>query len=73
MHVCMCVCMCVCVCVSPCVYVCSVHIGQERSLDLLQLESQAAVNQDGYWEPNLSPLQEQQVLLTIEPSFQPQT
>lgn len=45
--------------------------GQQRTPDPLQLLLQVTVRQCGYWEPNLDPLQKQQVCLTPEPSLQP--
>ena len=60
------VCICdVCTCVCACAYDCP-----ERSEeDWENLE--AGFVQHGYWELNLGPLEEQQVLLPIGPSLQP--
>ena len=44
------------------------HEGQKSTSDPLDLQLQIIVN---CWELNLDPLEEQPVLLTVEPSLQP--
>lgn len=72
MHMCVCVSVCLsAVCVRLCAYECSPIRGQERVLDPLKLGDRSLwVTQHGCWKPNLGPPQEQQVLLTTEPSLQ---
>lgn len=50
------------------VYMCMCPWKPKGTSDLLELEIQLLGC--GYWELNLGPLQEQQMLLTVEPSFQ---
>lgn len=46
--------------------------GQKRALDFLELKLERVVyHQCGCWERNSGPLEEQYVLLTAEPAFQP--
>lgn len=60
---------------SACMYLCAPHAcdaykGQKRSVDMLELKSQTLT---AVWrtEPNLGPLQQQQVFLTTKPSLHP--
>lgn len=46
--------------------------SQQRTLNPLKLELPVAVSPHGCWALNPDPLQEQQVLSTTKPSFQPQ-
>jgi len=51
---------------------CSVPLKGQKSASYPQkLELQIVVSPCGYWELSLGPLQEQQVLLNVKPSFQP--
>lgn len=57
-----------------CPYTSCVHgaqRGQKRTLDPLEVELTDGVSHDGYWEPTLSPWEEQLVFLTAEPSLAP--
>lgn len=65
-HVCMCM-----QCPHVCVCTCGVHRGQNRELDPLELELYICQSPCRYWELNPSPLEEQPILLTAEPSLQP--
>jgi hypothetical protein len=47
--------------------------GQKSVLDYMKFQSGMMEPPCGCWEPNLAPLQEQQVLLTFEPSLQQST
>lgn len=59
-----------CACLSVCApLACSAHRSQKMALDTLDLQLRDPWC--GVWEPNLSPLQEQQALLTSEPPSQP--
>ena len=56
-------------------YVSASHVyraqrGQRRALDTLELELQVVGSYDVGWELNPGPLEEQSVLLTVEPSLQ---
>jgi hypothetical protein len=62
-HVRACVCVCVCVCVS---YVCVPFRTQKRVLDPWIWSHGAASH--GCWDPDLGPLEEQQVLITADPT-----
>jgi hypothetical protein len=44
------------------------HTGQKRALGSLEGELQMVVSHSGCWEPNPGSLQEQPVLLIVEPS-----
>jgi len=59
-----CVCVCVCVCVVP--------AETREGTGSLELELHAIVcTHCGYWEMNRSPMKEQPVFLTTEPSLKP--
>lgn len=68
----LCVCLCECVCEWVCAYVSAgARRVQMRVSDSLQRELYAAlVSLMWCWEQNSSPLQEQPVSLTVEPSHQ---
>ena len=65
------VCFRLCVCARECMHVCGAPWSPEQSIGSLELELQETVSHLKWcWKRNSSPLEEQQVLLATELSFQ---